>query len=78
MKLEIGETWINEQENYKEEVKILGVDGWDSSELVKGDVIVPESTNHLKVKCINDITAEWFETTISLRDLVDRFERQSE
>jgi len=78
MKLEIGETWINEQPKYKEEIKILGIDGYDNTELSKGDVIVPESNNHLKVKCINNITAEWFETTISLRDLVNRFERQSD
>ncbi len=77
MKLEIGEHWHNEQPDYVEEIVILSIEAdWiDKTEQTKGDIICPKSTDKVNVKVFNTVRNEPFDTTISLKDLANRFER---
>ena len=75
MKLTIGNSYENVQEDYREEIKIQGIDGIDNTELSYGDVIVPRKEDRIKVLCINNISSEWFSTTISLRRIAKQFDK---
>jgi len=75
MKLTIGDKYHNEQEQYVEEVEIIGLESIDEN-IPKGEVVVPKDGDSvIEVRCINNITGDFFPTRLTLRDLHNRFEQ---
>jgi len=75
MKLEIGAKYENKQDNYTEIIKPQGIEDIDNTELTYGDTIVPRKEDRITVVCMNNISNEWFETTISLKRIAKQFNK---
>jgi len=75
MKLEIGEKWNNECDLYVEELTVEGLKSIDD-QIPKGETVLPINGNSkVQVRIINNVRERFFTTTITLRELVDRFEK---
>jgi hypothetical protein len=75
MKLTIGETWHKEREEYVEELKVDGIQAIEAP-IPDGDVVVPKDGDSIiEVRVINNISAEWFTTKMTLRQLNDNWEQ---
>lgn len=75
MKLEIGEKWNNEGEKYVEELTVEGLQSIDEP-IAKGETVLPKDGDSvIEVRIINNISGKFFTTTVTLRELVDRFEK---
>lgn len=75
MKLEIGEAWHRDREEYVEELKVDGLQAIEGP-IPDGEVVVPKDGDSIiEVRVINSISAEWFTTKMTLRQLNDKWER---
>jgi hypothetical protein len=74
MKITIGDKYHREGDNYVEQLEIVGLDAIDEP-LPNGETVVPKNgDSHIEVRIINNITAEYFHTTISLHNLANRWQ----
>jgi hypothetical protein len=78
MKLTVGDKYTRKTSEYKEELEIVGCNAdWCSDvDFVKGLDFVPEKDDPIKVRVINSISCEFFHTEISLKRLVNNWEKE--
>jgi hypothetical protein len=78
MKLTIGDKYKRSTDNYKEELEIVGCNAsWlSNAQLSKGDVFCPNKEDMIEVRIINSVSCEFFHTEISLKNLVNRWNKK--
>lgn len=75
MKLTIGETWHREREEYVEELRVDGLQSIEGP-IPDGEDVVPiDGDSIIEVRMINNISAEFFTTEMTLRQLNNQWER---
>ena len=75
MKLTIGDHYHRHGNSYIEQLTIEGLDSINEP-IPKGETVVPKNgDSHIEVRVINDITGEFFHTTITLRNLANRWKK---
>lgn len=75
MKLEIGETWHRDREEYVEELKVDGLQAIEGP-IPDGETVLPENGDSIiEVRVINNISAKWFTTKMTLRQLCQNWQR---
>lgn len=77
MKVTIGDRYKNEEKNYTEWMKIVGVDTIDNI-LPNGREVVIGTNDSLTVVVENNITFSPFTTTMEPKDLQQRWEKMEE
>lgn len=75
MKLTIGETWHRDREEYVEELRVDGLRSINGP-IPDGEDVVPRNGDSIiEVRIINNISAEFFTTEMTLRQLHENWER---
>lgn len=75
MKLTVGETWHREGEGYTEELTVDGLGAIDGPIPEGREVLPKDGDSIIEVLIINNISAKFFTTKMSLRQLNDKWER---
>lgn len=74
MILTIGDKYHHDANHYVEQLEIVGLDSVDE-ELSEGSKILPQDgESEIEVRMINNISCEYFHTTIPLNYLAESFE----
>lgn len=78
MKLTIGDRYVNETKGYKEEMEIVGIEAdWIvDMELTHGDIFCPNKEDPIRVRVINSFRTDWFHTTVSVKDIANRWNKK--